>query len=79
MTAGSFGTEAQARAATAPAPGRSLTDGNVRLLENTLHGAGVDLGKWDARILDWLSGFEPSTCAVIAGWITRAHQAGGQS
>jgi hypothetical protein len=79
--AGPFETEREAAAAVrhihdAATPGRpgALTEGNVRLLEDTLHAAGVDLGKWDARILDWLAGWEPSTCAVVAGWVARAHR-----
>jgi hypothetical protein len=44
------------------------------------HGAcatvGVVTGAWDQRILLWLAGFEDSSCAVIAGLITRAHVAG---
>ena len=38
--------------------------------------AGINLGTYDARILDWLGGFEDSACAVIAGIVTRAHRAG---
>ena len=41
-----------------------------------LHRGGVSLGAFDRTILAWLSGFEPETAAVIAGLITRAHQAG---
>lgn len=39
--------------------------------------AGVVLGAYDRRILAWLAGYEPSTCAVVAGIIRRA--AGGAS
>ncbi len=38
--------------------------------------ASVELGAYDRRIILWLSGWEPQTCAVIAGLITRAHKAG---
>jgi hypothetical protein len=48
-------------------------DGNLRLLEDACRAAGVQLGAYDTRILVWLTGWEPSTCAVIAGLITRAH------
>jgi hypothetical protein len=34
---------------------------------------GVHLGACDYRMLVWLTTYEPSTCAVIAGLITRAH------
>ncbi len=37
--------------------------------------AGVVPGAYDDRILRWVAGFEPQACAVVAGLITRAHQA----
>jgi hypothetical protein len=52
---------------------------NHKMLCEALTAAGVELGAWDHRILLWLAGYEPSTCAVIAGLISRAHQAGGAS
>jgi hypothetical protein len=48
-------------------------DGNHRLLEEACIAVGVQLGAYDQRILLWLAGWEPSTCAVIAGLISRAH------
>jgi hypothetical protein len=51
--------------------------GNHRLLLDACASAGVYLGAYDHRIIEWLTGWEPATCAVIAGLITRAH-AGGQ-
>jgi hypothetical protein len=51
----------------------SWGDGNLRLLEDACRAAGVQLGAYDHRILVWLTGWEPATCAVIAGLITRAH------
>ena len=30
------------------------------------------LGAYDRRILGWLARWEPTTCAVVAGLITRA-------
>jgi hypothetical protein len=50
--------------------------GNLQLLEDACRAAGVQLGAYDYRILVWLTGWEPTTCAVIAGLITRAHEAG---
>ncbi len=38
--------------------------------------ASVELGAYDRRILLWLAGWEPETCVVVAGVITRAHEAG---
>jgi len=36
---------------------------------------GVELGAYDRRIVEWLIGWEPSTVAVIAGWVMRAKTA----
>jgi hypothetical protein len=47
-----------------------------RLLGEACQAAGVEVGAYDDRILVWLAGFEPETCAVVAGLITRAHEAG---
>src|SRR6266480_4691016 len=47
-------------------------DGNHRLMEDACTAAGAQLGAYDHRILLWLAGWEPSTCAVIAGIIRRA-------
>ena len=47
-----------------------------RLLDEACEAASVKVGAYDHRILIWLAGFEPETCAVVAGLITRAHQAG---
>lgn len=47
-------------------------DLKVRLLGDACGAAGVDLGPYDDRILAWLAGWEPETCAVIAGLISRA-------
>jgi hypothetical protein len=47
---------------------------NRLLLERACNAAGVELGAYDCRILDWLSGYEDSICAVIAGLVSRAHQ-----
>jgi hypothetical protein len=46
-----------------------------RLLDEACEAASVKVGAYDYRILTWLAGLEPETCAVIAGLITRAHQA----
>jgi hypothetical protein len=34
--------------------------------------AGVEVGPYDQRILDWLTGWEPQTVEVIAALIERA-------
>ena len=75
---GPFETERQAsdaaRTAVPPEPGWSIirAAGRRELLTRALADAGVELGTYDERILGWLTGWEDATCAVIAGWITRA-------
>src|SRR6266568_3723268 len=76
---GPFGTEYEARASVEhilSSPTEAMRDGNHRLLEDACRAAGVELGKWDERILVWLAKWEPSTVAVVAGLIARAHEAG---
>jgi hypothetical protein len=34
--------------------------------------AGVELGAWDRRIVDWLAGWDAMTVLTIASWIARA-------
>ena len=76
MTAGPFETEREAREAAATAsPGLDalhLAEGNRDMLLSAVNVAGVQLGEYDRRIVDWLANYEPATCAVIAGLITRA-------
>ncbi|HYB16157.1 MAG TPA: hypothetical protein VEF71_11890 [Streptosporangiaceae bacterium] len=76
---GPFETEDQARKslvhllAEATLPGKaSIAGRNHRLLCQALAAAGVELGAWDHQIVTWLAGWEPSTVAVIAGWVARA-------
>lgn len=45
-------------------------------LLNAIRAAGVRLGDFDLRIVEWLCGLEPSTVQVVIGLIGRAHQAG---
>ena len=79
---GPYETEAQARAVPAVraayeaahnSPRRGvMTERNHEALCRAAAAAGVALGAYDHRILQWLAGFEPQTCAVVAGLITRA-------
>lgn len=50
--------------------------GSLALLMDACTDAGVAVGAYDSRILQWLTKWEPQTVAVIAGLITRAHEAG---
>jgi hypothetical protein len=83
MTAGPLGpfdTEAQARAAARAAADPGLLPINAaqnrRLLGRTCEAAGVAMARHDDRIVEWLSIWEPSTVVVIAGWVSRAFEAG---
>jgi hypothetical protein len=57
-------------------PPGSWTDGSHRFLEDTCRTADVDLGAYDQQILLLLASQPPTTVAVIAGVIRRAHAAG---
>jgi len=43
-----------------------------RLITSACDAAGVELGAYVRRIVAWLSGWEPTTCAVVAAMISRA-------
>ena len=58
-----------------PGVGR-MAPHNERMLRESCAAAGVALGVFDARIVSWLAGWEPGTCAVIAGLVSRAYAAG---
>ena len=47
---------------------------NHQLLEEACTAAGVELGAYDRRILLWMAGWEPETCAVVAGWVSRGRR-----
>ena len=44
----------------------SLHDGSADLLLSACEAAGVTLGAYDLRILNWLAGFEPHSAAAVA-------------
>jgi hypothetical protein len=48
------------------------------MLMDAVIAAGVPLGAYDRRIIEWLTNYEPAICAVIAGLITRAAARGRQ-
>ena len=82
MTNGPYETERQVREIPAvqavwtafrAAPGvGAMEPHNRSLIEDACRAARVELGAYDARIVAWLAGWEPQTCAVIAGLIRRA-------
>lgn len=74
---GPFATKAEAHQAAGPLPEPGSYHGhNQRLIMGACHAAGVALGSYDIQIIEWLAQWEPATCAVVAGLITRAHEAG---
>jgi hypothetical protein len=81
---GLYETEQQARADVAYVYERSrhslrqsaLAEANLAHLADACESAGVTLGAFDARIVTWLASWEPETCAVVAGLISRAFAAG---
>jgi hypothetical protein len=69
-------TRPQAPAATVPAgpvqappPGFIPKAQQAQILAAAL--AGIELGAWDLRILDWMSNWDASTVLTVASWITR--------
>jgi hypothetical protein len=79
---GPFESERQAAATVqhiTGSPAESWQDGMHKLLEDACGAAGVELGAFDHRILLWLAGWEPSTVAVLAGLISRAHESGAEA
>jgi hypothetical protein len=82
---GPFETEREARNTTAvqtiydafyvsPGVGR-MAPHSHNILSKAWTAAGLEVGTYDDRILVWLSQWEPTTCMVIAGLITRASEA----
>ena len=54
----------------------ALGEANLVHLRQACERAGVALGAYDLRILVWFANWEPQTCAVLVGLITRTHAAG---
>ena len=38
--------------------------------------AGIELGAWDRRVLEWMAGLDASTVLTVASWIARSRAAG---
>jgi hypothetical protein len=57
----------------------ALGEANLAYLREACERTGLTLGTYDSRILAWFAGWEPETCAVLVGLITRAHAAGRAS
>ncbi|MGH3428370.1 MAG: hypothetical protein ACRDQZ_12520 [Mycobacteriales bacterium] len=46
----------------------------ARILAEVL--AGMELGAWDQRMVEWLAGWDAATVLTIASWIVRARGMG---
>ena len=57
-----------------PPQGFVPKDGQVEILAGVL--AGIELGVWDRRILEWMAGWDASTVLTVASWIARSRAAG---
>ena len=81
MSTGPFESEAEAIAAARhildlPPGTGAWQQASLDMLTGACDEAGIEVGAYDARILHWLAGWEPQIVAVVAGLITRAHEAG---
>jgi len=75
---GPYETEREARAAAEAATGGEHgTAANFAILASAIEAAGIEMGTWDWRVVNWLAGWERSTVAVIAGLIARANHPAG--
>ena len=86
MSYGPFSTEAEARQlpevqgvyrkfGADPGQGR-MAPHVMNMLTAACAAADVELGAFDKRVLQWLSGWEPETAAVVAALVIRSHAAG---
>lgn len=55
-------------------PGCEIRDLKRQALLDACAAAGVQLGNYDRRVLDWLAGWEPTVVQAIAGIISRANR-----
>lgn len=85
-TFGPYETESAAAAEPMPAAVRNLPDNRrpnrdsrdlqLSYLRGACADAGVELGRYDERILTWLANYEPAVVQVFIGLISRAYDAG---
>jgi hypothetical protein len=57
-----------------PPPGFAPQAEQARILAGVL--AGIELGAWDRRIVEWLAGWDTCTALTVASLIARARAAG---
>jgi hypothetical protein len=65
----------EAYAAGPLAPRGTMARFNRDRLTAACAAAGVELGAYDRRIVEWLAGWEPETVAVVVGLVVRAGRA----
>ena len=58
----------------APPPGFVPQAEQAQILAGVL--AGIELGAWDRRIVEWLAGWDTCTALTVASLIARARAAG---
>ena len=76
---GPYETEREAAAASLwELQGRPGDQRTMNLADLAAECAGIQLGTYDWRIIEWLANYEPATVAVICGLISRARQAGAR-
>ncbi|MGH3223486.1 MAG: hypothetical protein ACRDPY_33165 [Streptosporangiaceae bacterium] len=68
------GPEVPAGPVEAPPRGFGPRAGQAEILAGVL--AGIELGAWDRRILEWMAGWDASTVLTVASWIARSRAAG---
>ncbi len=57
--------------------GQTMFSASLTMLIEACSEAGVTLGAYDTLTLEWLAGHDqPQRCAVVAGLIERAYEAG---
>jgi hypothetical protein len=57
--------------------GQTMLSASLTMLIEACSEAGVTLGAYDTLTLEWLAGHDqPQRCAVVAGLIERAYEAG---
>jgi len=57
--------------------GQTMLSASLTMLIEACSAAGVTLGAYETHTLEWLAGHDqPQRCAVVAGLIERAYEAG---
>jgi hypothetical protein len=76
---GPYATERDALADALPLPAPTTLhprEARLTALLDACSTAGVEVGGYDRRVLEWLAGWEPATVQVVADLIRRAYRSG---